>query len=130
MCQEADAVSTCGDKQADFFSFSFFPAGKSCWRDGTFSPRVVFRVISDMEVKSSSRVLKRSAHGGPGTAGDRRKAKPKKKKDKRKPSLKGTESTDVPSPELDSEVPLDGDVTLTDQGGQCLSLFHSMIVRV
>ena len=85
-----------------------------------------------MEVKSSSRSNKKSAHGGPGTAGDRRKAKPKKKKDKRKPSLKGTESTDIPSPELDSEVPLDGDVTLTDQGGQCLlyviHLFQRLLV--
>ncbi|KAK7088807.1 uncharacterized protein [Littorina saxatilis] len=69
-----------------------------------------------MEAKSGSRLLKKSANAGPGTTGDKRKAKQKKKKEKRKASLKGTESTDIPSPELDSEVPFDGDVTLTDQG--------------
>lgn len=71
-----------------------------------------------MEAKSGSRLLKKSANAGPGTTGDKRKAKQKKKKEKRKASLKGTESTDIPSPELDSEVPFDGDVTLTDQGGK------------
>lgn len=78
-----------------------------------------------MEAKSASRSNKKIAQGGSGgTAGERRKAKPKKKKEKRKQSLKGTESTDILSPELDSEVPLDGDVTLTDHGGQYLLNFY------
>lgn len=71
-----------------------------------------------MEAKSSLRSTKKNTHTVTGSvnAVDRKKSKSKKKRDKRKTlSLKGADSTDIPSPEFDCEVDQDRGCTPVGQ---------------
>jgi hypothetical protein len=84
-----------------------------------------------MDSKLNPRSGKKSAGTGLGNSGDRKKnSKSKKKKDKRRvPAIKGNDSTDIPSPDVDSEVVQDADVTLTDQGW-CLLFVSVLLVYI